>query len=128
MFIYFWESERKRENISREGAERKGDTESRAGSRLWAVSMEPDAGLQLTIREIMPGAEARRLTDWATQAPQHFKECVLESKSQYWTQHYKISINVKIQTMSLSLPCIVFAQYFSGRPKGDKKVRKRNNG
>ena len=31
------------------GAEREGDTESEAGSRLWAVSTtEPDAGLELT--------------------------------------------------------------------------------
>ena len=33
---------RQRESISREGAEREGDTESEAGSRLRAVSTEPD--------------------------------------------------------------------------------------
>ena len=33
-------------------AEREGDTEWEAGSRLPAVSTEPDAGLQLTDREI----------------------------------------------------------------------------
>ena len=31
-----------------EGAEREGDTEAEAGSRLQAVSTEPDAGLELT--------------------------------------------------------------------------------
>ena len=36
-----------------EGAEREGDIESEAGSRLRAVSTEPDAGLELTNREIM---------------------------------------------------------------------------
>ena len=51
------------------GAEREGDTESEAGSRLWAVSPEPDAGLELTDREIVTWAEVGRLTDWATQAP-----------------------------------------------------------
>ena len=51
------------------GAEREGDTESEAGSRLWAISPEPDAGLELTDREIMTGAEVGRLTDWATQEP-----------------------------------------------------------
>ena len=51
------------------GAEREGDTESEAGSRLWAVSTEPDAGLELTDREIMTWAEVGRLTDQATQAP-----------------------------------------------------------
>ena len=51
------------------GAEREGDTESEAGSRLWAVSTEPDAGLELTDREIMTWAEVGRSTDWATQAP-----------------------------------------------------------
>ena len=39
--------------MSRGGAERDGDTESEAGSRLRAVSTEPDVGLELTNREIM---------------------------------------------------------------------------
>ena len=38
--------------MSRGGAEREEDTESEAGSRLRAVSPEPDAGLELTNREI----------------------------------------------------------------------------
>ena len=33
--------------------EREGDTESEAGSKLRAVSTEPDAGLELTSRKIM---------------------------------------------------------------------------
>ena len=39
--------------MSRGGAEREGDTESEAGSRLRAISTEPDVGLQLTNCEIM---------------------------------------------------------------------------
>ena len=39
--------------MSRGGAEREGDTESKAGSRLPAVSTDPDARLELTNREIM---------------------------------------------------------------------------
>ena len=39
--------------MSRAGAEREGDTESKADSRLCAVSTEPDAGLELTDCEIM---------------------------------------------------------------------------
>ena len=35
------------------GAEREGDTESEAGSRLRAVSTELDVGLELTDCEIM---------------------------------------------------------------------------
>ena len=35
------------------GAEREGDTESETGSRLQAISPEPDAGLELTDREIV---------------------------------------------------------------------------
>ena len=50
------------------GAEREGDTESEAGSRLWAVGTEPDAGLELPDREIMTWAEVGCLSDWATQA------------------------------------------------------------
>ena len=34
------------------GREREGDAESEAGSRLWAVSTEPDSGLEPTDREI----------------------------------------------------------------------------
>ena len=52
------------------GSQREGDTESEAGSRLWAVSPEPDAGLEPTKSEIMTWAEVGRLTDRATQAPQ----------------------------------------------------------
>ena len=52
------------------GLEREGDTESEAGSRLWAVSTEPNVGLKLTDHEIMTWAEVGRITDWATQAPQ----------------------------------------------------------
>ena len=67
MFIYFWESERQR--VSRGGAETAGDKELEAGSRLWAVSAKPDAGLELTNNEIMTWAKVGHLTDWATQAP-----------------------------------------------------------
>ena len=45
--------ERETESMSGGGAEREGDPESEAGSRLRAVSTEPDAGLEPTDREIM---------------------------------------------------------------------------
>ena len=35
------------------GSEREGDTESEVGSRLQAISTEPDTGLELTDHEIM---------------------------------------------------------------------------
>ena len=65
MFIYFWRKER--QSMGGGGAEREGDTESEMGFRLWAVSTEPDVGLELTNHEIMTWAEVGRLTDWATQ-------------------------------------------------------------
>ena len=68
MFVYFWE--RERERTSEGGAERKGDTESKAGSRPWAVSTEPDMGLEITNHEIMTWAKVGHSTDWAIQAPQ----------------------------------------------------------
>ena len=43
--------------------QREEDTESETGSRLQAVSTEPDAGLELTNREIMTRAEVGPLTD-----------------------------------------------------------------
>ena len=39
--------------MSRGGAEREGDTEPEAGSRLRAVGTEPDVGLELTNCKIM---------------------------------------------------------------------------
>ena len=51
MFIYL--SVRQRQNASGLGVEREGDTESETGSRLRAVSTEPDPGLELMSREIM---------------------------------------------------------------------------
>ena len=56
----------------RGGAERKGDTESETGSRLRAISPEPDAGLELTDREIMTCAEVGHLTE----PPRHLYKCV----------------------------------------------------
>ena len=45
-------TERERQSVSGGGAEREGDTDSEAGSRLRAVNAEPDAGLEPTDREI----------------------------------------------------------------------------
>ena len=55
MFIF------ERQSVSGGGPEREGDTESKAGSRLWAASTEPDEGLKLTNSEIMTWAEVGRL-------------------------------------------------------------------
>ena len=74
-FIYFWE--RQRQNGSALGMEREGGTESKAGSRLWAVSTEPDAGLKLTSCEIMTWAEVGRSTSWVTHVLQLFPFYVL---------------------------------------------------
>ena len=41
-FIYFWD--RERQSMNGGGAEREGDTESEAGSRLWAISPERERG------------------------------------------------------------------------------------
>ena len=51
------------------GAESEGDTDSKAGSGLWAVSTEPVAGLEPMNREIMTWAEVGSLTNWATRVP-----------------------------------------------------------
>ena len=44
------------------GAEREGDTEYEAGSRLQAVSTEPNTGLELMNWEIMTCADVGHLT------------------------------------------------------------------
>ena len=60
MFICF-EGERGRWSMSGGGAEREGDTESKVGSRIRAVSTEPNMGLEPTSREIMTWAEIGHL-------------------------------------------------------------------
>ena len=49
--------------MSRGGAERGGDTESEAGSRLPAVGAESNAGLKLTNHKIMTSAKVGHLAD-----------------------------------------------------------------
>ena len=75
MFIYFWE--RQRQNMSELGAEREGDTEPKAGSRLRAVSIETDTGLEFMICEITTWAKAGYSTNWATQVPHKNKDFFL---------------------------------------------------
>ena len=67
MFIF--DRERDRDKAWVGERQREGDTESEAGSRLQAVSKEPDAGLNLTNREIMTRDEVGCSTNWATQVP-----------------------------------------------------------
>ena len=55
--------------MSGRGAEREGDTESEAGSRIRDVSTELDTELKLMNHEIMTWAKVGLLTNWATQAP-----------------------------------------------------------
>ena len=52
LFIFERERERETEHKQREG-QREGDTESEGGSRLRAVSTEPNVGLELTNCEIV---------------------------------------------------------------------------
>ena len=55
--------QRETEHEQGRGREREGDTESEAGSRLLAIRPEPDAGLELTDREIVTRVEVGRLTN-----------------------------------------------------------------
>ena len=68
-FLHLFLRDRERQGMSRGGAETEGDTESKAGFRFWAVSTEPDVGLEPTNCKIMTWAQIGRLTKWATQAP-----------------------------------------------------------
>ena len=75
LFLTEGERERERASTSGRGAEWEGGTESKAGSRLWDVSTEPDTGLEPTNCEIMTWAKVGCSTDWATQAPQSWSFC-----------------------------------------------------
>ena len=74
--MFISETERDRA-WAREG-QRERETESKAGSRLWAVSAQPNAQPKFMNREIMTWAEVGHWTNWATQAP-HLKD-ISESK------------------------------------------------
>ena len=52
-----------------EGQSERETTESEAGSRLWAVTTEPDMGIEPKSHEIMTWAKVGRIHDWATQVP-----------------------------------------------------------
>ena len=69
IFYVYSFPEKERQSMSRKGSEREGNTETKTGCRLWAVSTEPNAGLKLTNQEIMTWAEVWHSTDWATQMP-----------------------------------------------------------
>ena len=70
MFIYFLRKrETEHEKVGVGVGEREGATKSKAGSRLWAVSAEPDAGLELMDHEIMTWAQVGSLTDSHPGAP-----------------------------------------------------------
>ena len=72
------------------GAERESD--SKAGSRLWAVSTEPDMGLEPTNHEITTWAKVEGFTDCATQVlpPNHLYERKSEDNMELtkWTSTY----------------------------------------
>ena len=67
-YLFLRERVSEQAGVSRGGAEREGDTETEAGFRLWAISTEPDVGLEPMNHEIMTWAEVRCLTNWDTQA------------------------------------------------------------
>ena len=52
-FLMFYLFLREKASVAGGGAQREGDTESKEGSRLRAISTEHDMGLELTNREII---------------------------------------------------------------------------
>ena len=64
MFLFFNVYSHLRDSVRAWEGQREGDTV--IGSRLRAVSTEPDSRLELTNREIVTGTDVRRFTDGAT--------------------------------------------------------------
>ena len=96
VYLFLRDRDRERERESRGGADREGDKESEAGSRLQTVSTEPDMGLETTNREIMTQAKikSQMFTHWATQEPQNFQglntPTIVNFKLQHDTIVYKV--------------------------------------
>ena len=78
LFIFERERERERESEQGKDREREGDTEPEAGSRLPAVSREPDMGLELRNREIMTRAKDTQ----PTEPPRHPRELQLRTSEE----------------------------------------------
>ena len=93
------------------GTEREGDTESEAGSRLWAVSTEPDEGLELTNHEIMTWIEVRCITDRATRRPDSVPLSFPPTQDR---------VNVSVCKMPMA---IRYKQFYSGIPIFTFKIR-----
>ena len=53
MFYFIFEKDKEKQSVGWGGAEKEGDTVSKAGSRLHSVSTEHDAGLKLTNCEMV---------------------------------------------------------------------------
>ena len=66
VYSFIFERERVR------AGKRETSTESDVGSKLRAVSIEPNGGFERTKDEIMTWAKVRCLTDWAIQVPLFF--------------------------------------------------------
>ena len=120
MFIYFWERERERERENKweRSREREGDTESKAGSRLWAVSTKPDMGLEPTNCEptnLRTWARVRCLNDWATQVPHQWPSFIGTPLAGFnglfnSTEFYTKEISLK-ETIIITYPCRTCAQF-----------------
>ena len=122
------------------GAEREGDTESETGSRLWAVSTEPDAGLELTDREIMTWAEVGCLTNWATQVPldltfwiQFDNLCFKEYFKEYMFMHKEKMLKIFYLKFHRTITCFCrkscgcfhsFIYFERGKEQGRGRERK----
>ena len=105
LIIYLLLRNRERQSMSMGRAERGGDTESEAGSRFCAVSIEPDTGLEPTNHKIMTWDEVGRLTHWDTQVPLFFSFQVKFVESEKKKQNKKrkcpkVQIKMQIQVWS----------------------------
>ena len=104
MFIF--ERRRNREWVGEGQRQTHTHTESKAGSRLWAVSAKPDVGLKLTNCEIMTWTEVRCLTDWATQVPQASSSGFrLRSWSQSHGIKHRVGLCMELMVSALQMSC-----------------------
>ena len=83
--VYSCLRDRETQSVSGGGAESDGDTESQAGSRLWAVSTDWHGALN-SQQEIMTWVEVGSLTNWAIQVPR--KQLI----SDYYCHRLELSI------------------------------------
>ena len=122
-FIYYWDNNMplwERQSMSRGGAKRRGDTESEAGSRLQAVSPEPDTGSNTwTVRS----RSELKLDAQPTEPPRRPCVLCLQLHKRVHPFYWSLRIDICICPPPLTTPKALCLGYLSVLPSASAAER-----